>query len=224
MTTALSNVLAALPGKPRRWRLSRGQAVWRAGDPARDFIAVESGLVKIVRLGPEGVEAIVGLFGPGDSIGDTAVIERGVYPADAIVASRAAALAGIEAAPVLRAAESDARLAAALREALLAHTHALRNKIEVMTAGGVSERVATLLLLLARRFGHPAGGGVEIPIALSRTELAALVGATVETTIRVLSAWRRQGLVLSLPQGLRLTAAGLETLGRSAAAASFEDK
>lgn len=191
--------------RARRRRLGRGEAVWRAGDPARDFVWIEAGLVKIVRQGVQGAEAIVALFGPGDSIGDTAVLERGAYPADAIVASRAAWLVQLEAAPLMAAAAADLQWAAALRQALLAHTHALRDKIEVMTAGSVPRRLATLLLQLARRFGTMCPpDGAEIPIALSRAELAALVGATVETTIRTISRWQQEGAVTTLRQGFRI--------------------
>jgi CRP-like cAMP-binding protein len=49
---------------------------------------------------------------------------------------------------------------------------------------------------LGERFGDEMeDGSTLIPLRLTRAELAALVGTTVETTIRTLSRWSREGLV-----------------------------
>ena len=45
-------------------------------------------------------------------------------------------------------------------------------------------------------------GTTLIPLRLTRAELAALVGTTVETTIRTLSRWSREGLVSTIDGGL----------------------
>ena len=57
------------------------------------------------------------------------------------------------------------------------------------------ERLATLLLELGDRFGQKAGKGTLIGINLKREELADMAGAMVETAIRLLSAFCKEGLV-----------------------------
>lgn len=181
--------------------LLRGQALWRSGDAAVQFTWIEAGLAKIVHIGSEGTETIFGLFGPGDCIGDAAVLEQGAYPADAIAASARLTVRQKPAAPILAAAAVDPALAAALREPLLRHTRVLRQTIETFSAGTVPRRLATLLLILGERFGTQRGasGRLVLPLHLSRAELAALVGARIETTIRILSRWQREGRVVTLP-------------------------
>lgn len=209
-------------GRAETLRLRRGDLLWRQGDPARHFCWIESGLVKIVRASPEGVETILGVFGPGESIGDSAVLEGARYPADAVAASRGAVVTRSPAAGVLTAAGSDPTLAAALRLPLLRHTRALRQKIEVVSAGSVPQRLATLLLDFCERFGvaspRPGSRSAATPpeqdwrrlaIALSRIELAALIGARVETTIRILSRWKKSGLARAEPGGLAFHLAAL---------------
>ena len=56
-------------------------------------------------------------------------------------------------------------------------------------------RLARLLLRLADEIGQPERGGVFIPLALSRQELADMTGTTIETCIRVMSKWDKEATV-----------------------------
>lgn len=190
------DVLADLAASAITRHLSVGEHLWRAGDPARQFTLVHSGLIKIVRHAPDGSDAIVALFGPRETVGDAAVIARGTYPADAVVASETATIVRADATPVLSAMDSRPSVAGAMNRALLDHTRALQEKIAVMSAGPVDRRLATLLLLLAERFGDEREDGtLVVPVPLSRQELSRLVGATVETVIRSFSRWKKAGVV-----------------------------
>jgi CRP-like cAMP-binding protein len=206
---------AELAGGASRRMLSRGERVWLAGDEATRFTVILSGLVEIVRRGADGAEAIVALFGPRESIGDAAVLAQGTFPADARVASARAEVLQVAAAPVLEAMERQPEVARAMNEALLAHTRALQEKIRIMSAGAVPQRLATLLLHLAERFGDEDDTGATfVPVALSRSELASLVGARVETTIRAVSRWRKAGVLATPPEGFAIR--DLEALRRIA--------
>ncbi|HEY7837064.1 MAG TPA: Crp/Fnr family transcriptional regulator [Terriglobales bacterium] len=186
--------------------LLRGQLLWRAGDAAQQFTWIESGLAKIVHTSAAGTEAIYGLFGPGDDLGSAAVLEQVRYPADAVASSTRLVIRQSLAAPVLAAAATDLVLGQAMRELLLRHTRILRQTIEIFSAGAVPQRLATLLLTLGERFGaHPVRAGrLLVPLRLSRAELAALVGARVETIIRIMSRWQREARVVTLPSGFLL--------------------
>jgi CRP-like cAMP-binding protein len=48
---------------------------------------------------------------------------------------------------------------------------------------------------------RPSRGGIEIRLHLSRQEIADLVGTTVESAIRVMSRWGREGLVVTRQDG-----------------------
>lgn len=191
----------------RTWSrtLRAGERLWRAGDPAIHFTLIQSGLVKIVRHLPDGAEAIVALFGPRESLGETAVLERQPYPADAVVASESATVLRIDAAPVLAAMETHPSVTAAMNRALLDHTRALNDKITVMSAGSVDQRLATLFLLLNDRFGDEREDGTTVvPVRLSRQELSRLIGATVETVIRTMSRWKKAGIMETHTDGFLL--------------------
>jgi CRP/FNR family transcriptional regulator len=80
----------------------------------------------------------------------------------------------------------------------------------------VEPRLAATLMRLADREGKPSRAGVELPYHLTRQSLADMAGTTVETTIRVVSRWIKEGLVvddrgrlvLKRPPALRAMAQG----------------
>ena len=179
-----------------------GDYLWHHGDVAVALTIITSGLVKICQPNRSGESAIVALFGPRESIGDIAVISSGRYPADAIAVTQDVEVLSIEKKPVLEAMQRDLALANAINRSLVSHSVALRQKIRIMTAGPVERRLAALLLHLAERFGDESESGeIEIPVALSRSDLARLVGATMETTIRTMSRWQKAGIVSTTPSG-----------------------
>lgn len=183
----------------------RGDMVFRAGEVGDNFCLISRGLVKIVRADEAGAESILAVFGPRESFGDAAVYGRTAYPGSACAASDTTEIVHVPAAPVLEAAAREPRVAHAMSEALLAHTHALQAKISIMTAGSVPRRLAMLFSHLNERFGDELeDGGVLIPLALSRGELAELVGARVETVIRTLSKWQKAGHLDARGEGFRI--------------------
>jgi CRP-like cAMP-binding protein len=100
----------------------------------------------------------------------------------------------IPAAPLAAALSSSPSLREAVDRALLAHTDALRDKIDIVSAGTVPRRLAALFLHLARRFGVPSEtGAVTIEIGLTREQIGQLVSARTETVVRVLGRWQRAG-------------------------------
>jgi CRP-like cAMP-binding protein len=86
-------------------------------------------------------------------------------------------------------------------------------RVEDLSIFGVRQRIARFLVRLADWTGRQERGRTIVPLALSRQELAALVGTTMETTIRVMSGLRQQGLVEPARRGVVLTdRAALETI------------
>ncbi|HSN20275.1 MAG TPA: Crp/Fnr family transcriptional regulator, partial [Usitatibacter sp.] len=174
-----------------------------AGDTATHFTIIQTGLVEIRRPTPSGEGAIMGLFGPHESVGDFAVLERGTFPADAIAISETLDVLRVRADPVLEALERDAELARAIRTSLMEHFRMLRAKIDVMSAGAVPNRLAMLLMHLVERFGDELeDGSVCVAITLSRGQLARLVGARTETVIRTMTKWQREGWVETSNEGM----------------------
>jgi CRP/FNR family transcriptional regulator len=183
-------------------RLRRGEALWRAGEKACSFIVVGHGLVKVVLPSSGSRDLVMGLYGPGESVGDAALLEGGQYPAEALALTDPAIITRIPREQLFTALEQCGAAALDLAREM-SRRAALANRRISLFAASAEERLASTLLELSERFGDEMeDGSTLIPLRLTRAELAALVGTTVETTIRTLSRWSREGLVSTTEGGL----------------------
>jgi CRP/FNR family transcriptional regulator len=78
-------------------------------------------------------------------------------------------------------------------------------KIEALTVMDSKRRVADLLLRLAKQYGREKPEGTLIEITLTREEMAEMIGTTQETVIRVLSGFRKEGLIKDFEKQTLLT-------------------
>jgi CRP/FNR family transcriptional regulator len=181
----------------------KGETVFSEGDPSAYFYTVASGRVKVFKMTPAGKDIILEIFGAGDPFGAVAAYEGRPFPASAvalepttcILARREAFFELLEQHPSL------------VRGLLLGLTHRLvelTNRLAELTGGRVEPRFARFFLKLADEMGRPARereGAVEIPLVLSRQELADFTGTTIETAIRIMSRWGKDGLVRTEKDG-----------------------
>jgi CRP-like cAMP-binding protein len=65
----------------------------------------------------------------------------------------------------------------------------------------VEARLARFFLKLATDMGHQRPDGTFIPLALSRQELADMIGTTIEAAIRIMSRWGKDNLVCTEKDG-----------------------
>lgn len=67
--------------------------------------------------------------------------------------------------------------------------------IKSIAGGKVGERIAKVLLEIADRIGKRYDDTIIIEAPLTRLDIAEMTGTTVETTIRVMSKWKKQGII-----------------------------
>lgn len=183
----------------------RGDYLWRAGDQPQSLMIVRSGLVKLVRTAPHGRTAICGLFGLGSAIGELALIKGIPFPTSTIAATGSVTVACIPRAEALEALRLDAALSLNLLCSLETRLSLLHDKIDVLSAGSVEARLATLLLKFYEQLGDDFDDGTSrIPVPLSRQELADSVSTSFETAIRVVARWERAGVLSTDADGFTL--------------------
>jgi len=71
----------------------------------------------------------------------------------------------------------------------------------MVRGGRVDARLARFLLKLADDIGQRRPDGVFIPLALSRQEIADMIGTTIETSIRIMSRWGKEDVVRTEKEG-----------------------
>jgi CRP/FNR family transcriptional regulator, nitrogen oxide reductase regulator len=194
----------------RSWE--KGETIFSEGDPSEFLLTVLVGRVKIVKLQPSGKEVILEIFGPGDPLGTVVAYEGRPFPASAIALEDTSCLL-VRRGPFFGLLEKHPSLVRGLLSAFTRRIVELAQRIPEVAGARVETRFAHLFLKLADRVGQARGTRVFIPMALSRQELADLTGTTIETCIRLMSRWGKEGVIDTEKEGfLLIDRAALEAL------------
>jgi CRP-like cAMP-binding protein len=191
-----------------------GVAMLREGDPGDRVLLITAGNVKLTKSARSGAEVVLDFRGPGDVIGEQAVLGGGDRSATVEALTPVSAVA-------IPAREFGAWLASA-PDAMLALLATLerrlresdRQRLEFGSAQTLA-RVAARLLDLAERFGRADDGGTVIELAIAQEELAAWSGASREATVKALRSLRSLGIVETSRR--RLVVRDLDAIARHAA-------
>ena len=193
----------------------KGATIFSEGDPSEFLYTIDSGRVKVTKLLADGKEVILEILGAGDPLGAVAVYEARPYPASA-VALEDSSLILVRRGVFFALLESSPSLVRGLLNGLSFRLIELTRRIAEVAGSRVETRLARVLLMLADRLGRPGERGHFIPLALSRQDLADLTGTTLETSIRIMSRWGKEGVVLSEKEGFLIPDRKvLERLGAS---------
>jgi CRP-like cAMP-binding protein len=188
------DALADVDRHTRTVAFQEGELIYHAGDRAERLFVVVTGAVKLTRVSAEGREVLTDVLVSGEFLGALPALGQERYAETARALTPACVL-------VFGARDVDALLrrhptvAVATLTAVSARLAGAQAAIERFTTAPVDQRLATVLLLLADKLGEPDRGGVLLQAPLTREDLAAMTGAVPETVSRVLSAWRRRGLL-----------------------------
>lgn len=170
----------------------KGETIFAEGDPADRIQFIFVGKVKIVKAAPSR-DLILEILGPGEPVGAVAVFERFPYPAAAL-ALEPTGVISIPEREFFSLMQKHPDIMRRLLAGLTRRLMALNRRMADMT-GSVEYRAARLFTTLAERVGQKRGGAVFIPLALTRQEIADLIGTTIETAIRIMSRWQKDGLI-----------------------------
>jgi CRP-like cAMP-binding protein len=183
--------------------------VFMESDPARWFCLVKTGRVKIVRHSRTGKDVVLELVGPGEIFGGVAVLEQRPYPA-AAQATEPTVVLKIPAEAVNALTERHPTLIKELALMIGRRLRQAHDSVKSLSVDPVEARLAAALLRLAEREGTRSTRGLTLPFHLTRQSLADMTGTTVETTIRIVSRWLKDGLLAD--DGARLRVVDVEAL------------
>jgi CRP/FNR family transcriptional regulator len=195
MNTTLTNLirgeLLRVDGV-RRLTPSRRFTVLFTGERASNSVYfVDSGWVKVVRRGEENKEVIVRMVGPGELLCEQAILDTHICDAEVL---QDAEIYEIPRPVFLNFCDRRPEAWRLLFEVSVQRQAALEDKVALLCLEDVEFRILHYLAELAPRFAN-ADEHQEYSLPLSQSELAALIGATRETTSTTLNALARQGLL-----------------------------
>ncbi|MBI2185802.1 MAG: Crp/Fnr family transcriptional regulator [Acidobacteria bacterium] len=182
----------------------KGEYLFSEGDGSDPLYTIVAGRVKVFKTTARGTDVILEIFGPGDSVGAVAVYESRPYPASAVALEPVTCLL-IPRQAFFAMLDSSPSMVRGLLTGLTHRLVELTNRLAELSTGRIDTRLARFLLRLADTTGRQTPEGIFIPLALTRQELADMIGTTIETTIRIMSRWGKQGLVCTDKRGFLIT-------------------
>jgi CRP/FNR family transcriptional regulator, cyclic AMP receptor protein len=166
--------LAELIRKGHLRTFSRGETIFRRGDPGNSLMVIVSGRVKIANVNADAKEVVLNFLEPGDINGEIAVLDGNERSADAIALEDAEILAiqGRDLMPVLTAHPQ------AMLEIMQVLCQRLRTLSAIVEDGmlAMRGRVAKGLLRLAQQHGRRSRDGIRLQLTLSQTDLGRYLG------------------------------------------------
>ena len=185
--------LRAISRKFADRRFKRGEYVFREGDPSCYLYAIRKGHIKVFKESPEGKRRVLEILTSGDVCGASGVLSgTQIASAQAVEDTETHAMSREDFLYLL---DTNRGLAKDIIAFLGKRLVKLHEMVINFASGRVEQRIASLLLGLSERHGTPVPGGIRIDIRLTRQDMADIVGTTVETSIRVISKFRRKGII-----------------------------
>jgi CRP/FNR family transcriptional regulator, cyclic AMP receptor protein len=174
--------------KPATFR--RGATIFSKGDPGNGLIAVISGTVKISISSADGRNAILNLIGPGEILGEVAVLDGQARTADAIANSNCEILV-IDRREFLPFVKSQPALAMKFIELLCARLRWTSDQVEEVILQDLPGRLASALIRLTERKSQQDSRTITV----TQQEISEMVGMSRESINKQLRAWASRNWV-----------------------------
>jgi CRP/FNR family transcriptional regulator, cyclic AMP receptor protein len=164
-----------------------------AGSPSDEVLLIESGAVDIVLTAPEGVESIIGRYGPGELIGDIGVIMRRPRTAGVVGQQEGNAL-HVPGAAFRALVERDKDALMLVYELMCRRLLKADRRQLALASRKVRHRIAAQLLDWAEDFGDPQGPTIVVR-GVTQQYLARTIGASLKTVEGELGKLREERLL-----------------------------
>jgi CRP-like cAMP-binding protein len=188
--------LKALAARTSMSRLRKSGVIYFPETQSKNIYFLKSGHVKIVRLSPEGREAILDIVGPGEIFGELALTdepeEEYVEIAEALDEVLICAMSKDDFTEFLK---KNPDLNLRMLKLIGLKLRRVESKVEDLIFKNVRERIITFLLRFAEAFGKIKDRQITVPKFLSQDEIAHLTGASRQTVAMILNDLRQEELI-----------------------------
>ena len=164
------------------------------GLPGEGVLLLLEGTVKATCLTSAGHEAILAFRGPGDVLGELALIDERPHSSTVVALEPVEALV-IPSRDFRAFMEQRPPAAVALMRMVVDRFRDTDRRLVEFSGSDALGRVASRLLELAETHGDPSDRGLTIALHLSQEELAGWAGCSVKAVVNALQTLRRLGLV-----------------------------
>ena len=193
-----------LAGEVTETRYTKGDFIFREGDPADFFHIVKEGTVKCVKTSSDGKEVTLKVLMPGDLFCcEAAVFDGAPHPGCAQPMGEVSVLR-LRKKSYFEMLKRNPDAAVEVIKYLGNRLNEAQEKAKVLALDGAEQRLAGLLINLAERSSVREGSGHRLTVRLTRQDLANMVGITTETAIRIMGRFKKARLVTGTAKQLTI--------------------
>lgn len=174
-------------------RFLRGELVFSQSQPSSTLFILKTGRIRIFRVTEEGKAMTIGILEPGAVFGEMVMVGQRMHDnyAEAIEDS---SVCRLEVRDVEQFLLSDPRIAVRIARLLGEQVAALEERLTDLAHRPLSARIARTIATLANR-GLSRPFGASRGVRITHEQLAGLVGATRESTSKIMSELSAQGII-----------------------------
>lgn len=193
-----------LIGDVTETRYSKGQFIFREGDPTEFFHIVKEGTVKCVKTSPDGKEVTLKVLMPGDLFCcEASVFDGSPHPGCAQPMGDVSVLR-LRKKAYFEMLKRNPDAAVEVIKYLGTRLHEAQEETKVLALEGADQRLARLLVSLVERSSVRDESGYRLTVRLTRQDLANMVGITTETAIRIMGRFKQARLVTGTAKHLTI--------------------
>ena len=175
-------------------RLSRGDTVFRVGEPCEEFHVTVTGQIKLFAISPAGQEKVIELVGPGNSFAEALMFTGKPYIINAQALTDTLLLTVTKNA-VVGEIERDPRFAMRMLAGISRRLHGLVHDVEAYALHSGVQRVIGYLLRDQIAEDCVSGEIITVSLPVSKATIASRLSLTPEYFSRVLHELEAAGLV-----------------------------
>jgi CRP-like cAMP-binding protein len=173
----------------------KNQAIFLQGNIPFGLYSVRSGRIKNVIVNNDGKESILGIIGPGNIFGQRSLFTDENYNSSAI-AIEDTLVCFHEKEYFFSLIKKYPSIALELLTQISYEMGITENNTVNLVHKNARERLALLLLDLQKSYGKPEGDKIRLDIKLTREEMAAMIGTTHETLVRLFTEFKNEQIIL----------------------------
>lgn len=175
-------------------RLSRGDTVFRVGEPCEEFHVTVTGQVKLFAISPAGQEKVIELVGPGNSFAEALMFTGKPYIINAQALTDTLLLT-VKKEAVVGEIERDPRFAMRMLAGISRRLHGLVHDVEAYALHSGVQRVIGYLLRDQIAEDCVSGEVITVSLPVSKATIASRLSLTPEYFSRVLHELEAAGMV-----------------------------
>jgi len=192
LKTVSADNLKEINRKKTTLHFQKGEVIFSEGNTLRGVYCLHSGKCKLTKLAPNGKEQIVRFIRKGEIVGHRSVISNSVAHLT-VTALEDMDVCFIPKQEILDIFRNNPDFSLEITKSIAEDLDEANSSIANMAQKNVRERLAESLLFFEKIFGVDNDG--FIAVTLTREEIANAIGTATESTIRLLSEFKKEGYI-----------------------------